>query len=99
MELLTIEQLKAQKDILWATSVRAPLDDVTTLFWHSLEQLALRLEVDFDLLEMIEQVPTALLVLRGGQDYMREYGYPRPYAVEALILRLDRLIQGLDPSK
>lgn len=95
---LSIKQLEQLKGVVWEDFVDEPIDGPFVLFWHAMKELASVLSTYVDLGDVLQEAPYAILVLFGGADYFAERGTPRPYAVERLLLQLDRLNAGLDPD-
>ena len=98
MKYLTVRQLQKLEGTVWAKNIYTHIDSPHVLMWHSLEQLASMLEAFLELEALYVVAATAMEVLRGGQSYFIELGVPRPYALERLLLQVDRLNAHMDPD-
>jgi hypothetical protein len=98
--LLTIQQLLDEHETtVWSEQPAEPSSTGDATLWWALDALAFLLNEYCDLGELQQKSPTGLTVLVEGRAYFSAQGKPRPFLVEKLFLRLDRLHAGLNPDQ
>jgi hypothetical protein len=94
---ITVKQLQDHEGTIYADNIYTHISSENILLWHALEELASMIELFLPLEDAAEIAPKAIDVLTGGREYFQALQVPRPYAVEVVLLQLERLQAGLDP--
>jgi hypothetical protein len=98
LSVITVKQLQALKNTVYADNINTQISNANVLLWHAIEELASMVELFLPLDGAAEIAPKAIDVLTGGREHFEALHVPRPYAVEVVLLRLERLHAGLDPD-
>ena len=93
--MITIEELRALKDLEWVTTPRESLVSQDILLWAAVDELATNLECDLEPAAFIDAEPRAVMIIAGAVDYFQDIAHPPPHSAVHVLLMIERLKRGL----